>query len=133
MNFRYKLAQFMAGRYGIDKLFYVLLGLSIVLAFVNCFIHSYIIQILVYGTEVYAVFRVLSRNIAARSKENRAIMGWLERIRKKAEQKRAQKADTLHIYKKCPKCHATLRLPHRVGKHKVVCPKCNFEFEVKVK
>lgn len=133
MNFRYKIAQFMAGRYGIDKLFYVLLAFAIVLAAVNCFVHSVIIQLAVYGTEVYAIFRVLSRNFEARSKENRVILGFIDNLKRKSEQKKAQKADTMHIYKKCPKCRSTLRLPRRSGKHTVICPKCNCEFKVNVK
>lgn len=133
MNLRYKIAQFMYGRYGIDKLFYMLLILAVVLAAANIFLRSAIVQLLVYAIEVYALFRVFSRNHEARIRENRFVLGFRDNIRNKARQRRERKADSSHIYKKCPKCRATLRLPRRIGRHTTVCPKCNHQFKVTVR
>ena len=36
------------------------------------------------------------------------------------------------LYRRCPGCRVTLRLPKRKGKHTVVCPKCGRRFEVKI-
>ncbi len=132
MNFRYKLMQFMSGRYGIDRLFYILFAISAVLAFLNCFIHSIILQLVIYGITFYAFFRVLSRNTTARARENRTVTGFVGTLKKKSETARQRAADTTHIYKKCPKCRAVLRLPRRKGKHETVCPKCGNRFRVRV-
>ncbi|MDO4607661.1 MAG: hypothetical protein Q4B40_00530 [Clostridia bacterium] len=133
MNFRYKLMQFMSGRYGIDNMFYMLFGVSAVLSIVNIFVRSTILQLVVYTVIIYAFFRAFSRNIEARRRENRWVNNWAERIKKEQELNRRRKADYTHVYKKCPRCRAVLRLPRRVGKHKTVCPKCNNEFWVRVK
>lgn len=132
MNFRYKLMQFLSGRYGVDTSFYVLFILSAILAFLNCFLRFWPLQIVVYAITFYAIFRMFSRNINARTKENRIITGWIFKMKNNMAIARSRKADVTHIYKKCPNCKATLRLPRRKGKHKTVCPKCSKEFSVRV-
>ncbi len=133
MNFRYRLMQFMSGRYGTDKLFYGILGTAAVIAFINLIVRSYILQLVVYGLFVYAVFRMMSRNFAARRKENAWFEDKVNFLQKRKEFYQRKKADSLHVYKKCPACKAVLRLPHRVGVHTTVCPRCNKEFTVKVR
>ena len=137
MNFRYKLMQFMQGRYGVDGMFYILIIIASVLAFINCFIFIMpirtVIQLIVYAIIFYAFFRALSKNIEARSRENRFAMRYIDKIKKQIQTKRQRRADTSHIYRKCPSCKAVLRLPHRIGKHKTTCPKCGKEFKVTVR
>ena len=122
----------MSGRYGVDGLFYALFGVSAVLSFANCFVKSIWLQFIVYAIIIYALFRIMSRNIEARRRENQ----WFNHIKtkwiKKRNTYRQRKADYTHIYKKCPRCHVVLRLPRRKGKHTTVCPKCNKEFKVYV-
>lgn len=132
MNFRYRLMQFMSGRYGVDKLFYVLFVVAALLAAVNIIVGSGILQLIVYLIMFYAIFRVLSRNHSARLAENRAVTGWLNTLSQKADTARQRRADTTHVYKKCPGCGAVLRLPRRKGKHTTVCPKCSRKFTVRV-
>jgi len=60
MNFRYRLYQFMLGRYGVDELFIVLSAVSCVLAFTNCFVRSFVLQLVVYLVMLFAIFRVIS-------------------------------------------------------------------------
>lgn len=132
MNFRYKLMQFMSGRYGLDGLFYALFGLAAVLSVINCFVRSLVLQLIVYAIVVYAIFRTVSRNIEARRRENRVFAGIALKIKEKRNTHRQRRADRAHIYKKCPGCHAVLRLPRRKGKHTTVCPKCNKKFKVYV-
>ena len=132
MNFRWRLMQFMSGRYGADALFYVLFTVSAVLAFINIFVRSVALQIIVYAVILIAVLRVFSGNIAARSRENRAVLGVINKVRGVYNLRRQRKADYTHIYKKCPRCHAVLRLPRKKGKHSTVCPRCNKSFSVRV-
>lgn len=132
MNFRYKLMKFMSGRYGLDALFYVLFAISAVLVVVNMFVGSIILQLVIDAIMIYAFYRVLSRNIAARRRENLLVTGLAHEIKKRRSIRRQRRADYTHIYKKCPRCHAVLRLPRRKGKHTTVCPKCSKEFKVHV-
>lgn len=132
MNFRYKLMQFMSGRYGLDSTFYVIFLVSAALSVVNCFVRSYILQIVVYALVIFAFYRVMSRNINARAKENRAVQGMINKIKAKIDTSRQRRADFNHIYRKCPRCKAVLRLPRKKGKHTTVCPKCNNSFKVRV-
>ena len=133
MNFRYRLMQFMSGRYGTDSLTNALLIFGAVVSFINIFIRSGIIQLLVYAVIIFAVFRVLSRNHEARRKENRFFNEKFNVFKSKMEIYRNQKNDKLHVYRKCPACKAVLKLPHRIGEHTTVCPRCGKEFKVKVR
>lgn len=124
--------QFMSGRYGIDNLFYLLFGIAAVLSLVNCFVKVWWLQLIVYAIIVYAFFRIFSRNVEARRRENQAVRRVGFKIIEKRNIHRQRKADYTHIYKKCPNCHAVLRLPRRKGKHTTVCPKCGKQFKVRV-
>ncbi len=132
MNFRYKLMQFMSGRYGVDNLFYVLFGISIVISLINVFVRSVILQLIVYAIIAFALFRFMSRNISARARENQYVSGIMNKITASRNIKRQRRADFTHIYKKCPYCGAVLRLPRKKGKHTTVCPKCAKSFKVRV-
>ncbi len=133
MNFRYKLMRFMSGRYGVDAMFFVLLFLSLTISIINIFLRLIILQLITDIIIIYAVFRALSRNIAARRRENAWAIKLFQKINQRQSLKRRMQADYNHIYKKCPKCRAVLRLPRKQGKHKTVCPKCDNEFSVRVK
>ena len=133
MNFRYRLMQFMSGRYGVDNLFYILFSIAAVLSIINIFLRLLIIQMLVYALMIYALFRVLSRNFEKRRRENTIFSNFIFSITKKINTYKERKADTFHIFKKCPSCKAILRLPRRIGVHKTVCPRCNHEFKVRVR
>lgn len=132
MNFRYRLMEFMRGRYGLDNMFYVIFAVAAALALINCFVRSFILQMIVYALGLYAFYRVLSRNIEARAKENRKVTELISKAKKKMDTARQRKADITHIYKKCPNCKAVLRLPRTKGKHSTVCPRCNKKFNVRV-
>lgn len=132
MNFRYKLMQFMSGRNGIDNLFYMLFAVAAIISIINCFVNSFVLQFIIWIVLGYAFFRVLSRNIDARRRENQFFNRVLLNLKQKQNVRRQRKADYSHVYRKCPACHAVLRLPRRKGKHTTVCPKCSKKFKVYV-
>lgn len=132
MNFRYRIMQFMSGRYGIDGMFYALFTVAAVLAIANWFIHSLVLQLIVYAIVVYAFLRVMSRNTAARQRENQLFIRVKDLLIKRKNLHNQRKVDYNHVYKKCPNCRAVLRLPRKKGKHFTVCPKCNKKFRVYV-
>ncbi len=133
MNFRYRLMSFMSGRYGADKLSYAIAIIAVIFSFINIFFRSVLLQIIVYTLMFYLIFRMFSRNIVARRKENAWFCDKISFLKKRKEWAEQRRADKFHVYKKCPACRAVLRLPHRVGVHTTVCPRCGREFKVKVK
>lgn len=139
MNFRYRLMQFMSGRYGPDETFFVIFIAAVILSVVNIFIRFVsfglyvVIQLLVYALIIYGLFRMFSRNLEQRRRENMWVTEKLGFLKRKRDFYAQKKADKVHVYKKCPSCGAILRLPRRIGVHKTVCPKCGKEFTVKVK
>ena len=135
-KFRNKLYRFMYGRYvmyGTDKLnkvlTYVYLGIAIAGTIVGLFVPSAWFH-LVYFTVTMAMmvwifFRMFSKNIEARRRENERFCNfWKLRKNKRRDRK-------THVYRKCPACKVVLRLPRKKGKHTVVCPKCARRFDVK--
>ncbi len=131
-DFRYKIARFMSGRYGIDPLFFVMFAIAAALAIVNSFLRLVYLQFAVYAVMILALLRMFSRNTVARRKENDAIFGLFGRIKNRYDVYIQRKRDTTHVYRKCPYCKAMLRLPRKKGKHKTVCPRCNCDFTVRV-
>lgn len=133
MNFRYRLMQFMRGRYGPDAFFHFLVIIASILAVVNIFVRSFWLQVAgVNAIIAYAFFRMLSRNLEARSRENRFFLNVKTALFKNHNIRRQRRADRTHVYKKCPQCRAVLRLPRRKGKHTTICPKCGNKFKVHV-
>ena len=144
---RMKLARFMYGRYGVDALYNTLFLWEVIFLFVAtvlnllghvstvCLILSWVLYAISMGLLVFAIFRCMSRNIPARRRENERYLAMKARFRSK--NKPASKASFMdtaqHIFRQCPYCKATLRLPRQKGKHIVKCPRCSKSFTVKVR
>lgn len=136
---RRKLAAFMRGRYGstgIDKLGTALIVSGFILYFICLFFRTgavhYVLTGLSTALYVYFIFRLISRNYAARQKENRAFCSFRTKVKNffKLQKDRIKDIKT-HRYRKCPHCKATLRLPAKKGTHSVMCPKCGERFNVR--
>ncbi|MBE6759262.1 MAG: hypothetical protein E7554_04125 [Ruminococcaceae bacterium] len=140
MKFRDKLASFFYGRNGVDQLYIFLMIIWFVLMLINLVlgffegtgIASAIIMVLSSALFIYMMFRVFSKNIPARRKENQSylniknrITGWFRL------QKRKFKERKTHSFKKCPNCKKTVRLKKIKGEHTVRCPLCSGTFKVK--
>lgn len=131
-NFRYALARFMAGRYGIDQLYIGLLVLYLFLIFVNMFLRS---RWLLYGDNLILfimIFRMLSRNIPKRRRENEAFLRFLSPFRDSTGYRSRQLRELrTHAYHKCPNCRSVLRFPRKAGSFPVTCPKCGKKFHIR--
>jgi len=131
-SFRERIARFMAGRYGVDKLYYFLLAICLILIVINFFANLYIIYLVESALFVFAFFRVMSRNIYKRQQENEKFIRLTEKPKKIFNLQKCKLRDRkTHVYRKCPSCKVVLRLPKSKGKHNVVCPKCKNRFEVR--
>lgn len=132
-KFTSKLSRFFYGRYGHDTLNKVLtvvyliwlIAFTIATFIVNHIAFSIIGWCITIALFAWTTFRMLSRNIVARRKENEKFCGFFKLRRNKFRDRKT------HVYRKCKSCKAVLRLPKSKGKHFVVCPKCKNRFEVK--
>lgn len=132
-RWRERIARFMIGRYGIDRLYHFLIVVCFVLIVINFFAHSAIISLLELATLIYATFRFLSRNVYKRQQENLKFIKLMEKPTAFFKLIKCKFRDRkTHVYKKCPSCKNNLRLPKSKGKHTVVCPCCKNRFDVRI-
>ena len=131
-NLKQKFAQFMVGRYGVDEFSRFLLGFAVVLMIANLFIRFPFLNTVILLLLVYVYFRMFSRNIQGRYRENLKYKELTWKLRSFWTNKKSLASDLKanHIYK-CPKCGQKIRIPRGKGKIIVTCPKCKNEFEKK--
>ena len=115
------LRNFMAGRYGTDRLNMAILGAGLVASLLSVMIRvaplNLIFWALSYGLMIWAIFRTLSRNTYKRYQENRRFLQLVGRMK-----------DREHRYFDCPKCRQMVRVPRGKGKISITCPRCREKF-----
>ena len=126
---RDKFTRFMMGRYGIDTLGKVNIGVVLALLIVNMFLNSPWLYWLSLILLVVAYWRMFSRNVQKRYRENQwfadrfsGIAGWFRRQKNYQAQRKEY-----HIYT-CPSCKQKVRVPKGKGKISIHCPKCGNDF-----
>ncbi len=126
------LRRFMNGRYGIDHLYKALLLLSIAVTFIGIITDFELLNTVALAILIYAVFRVISRNTAARARENAAFLNWYNSLASKLNSRKNRLKDMkTHRFLKCPQCNQTLRVPKGKGRIRITCPKCITKFEAR--
>ena len=128
---RERLARFMAGRNGNDRLNMFLLIVDAVLIVLSTVWRSasgvlYPLVLVLLG---YIYLRMFSRNVYKRREENGKYM----RLRYKVDaalrlrrERWVQRKD--YKFFTCPSCRTSLRVPRHRGKVKIVCRKCGTSF-----
>ena len=132
-KFTNKLYSFMYGRNGLDTLgkcmliTYIAIVLihSVLTFFVNSVWLDLIVWLVSLTLVIVIVFRMFSKNLVKRRRENEKFCGFFKLRKNKFKDRKT------HVYRKCPECKAVLRLPRSKGKHTVVCPRCKKRFSVK--
>lgn len=119
---RMGLQRFMYGRYGQhDKLNGLILWTGVILVLVSMFLPAgwatVVLPLVAYVLMGIAMWRMLSRNVYKRARENRRYLSFWERMK-----------DREHRYYACPKCHQDVRVPKGAGKIAITCPKCREKF-----
>lgn len=120
--------RFLYGRYGSDQLNLALLIAAVVLSLLSGILSlllpvtagvytNLLLSTLMYALLVIALFRMLSRNIAKRQRENQKFRNLWTRL-----------TDRKNRYFRCPKCSQTVRVPRHRGKLNIRCPKCGERF-----
>ena len=115
------LRNFMAGRYGTDRLNMMILTVGLVASLLSVLIKfapvNLVLFVLSYGMMFWAIFRTLSRNTYKRYQENRKFLQLVGRMK-----------DREHRYFDCPKCRQMVRVPRGKGKISITCPRCKEKF-----
>jgi len=131
---RERLISFMMGRNGPDALYNFTMYVCLALIILNLFFRSFVLSGLYLVFFGYALFRMMSRNVYKRQKENAAFINarrkFLSPFKLACSRFRDRKT---HVYKKCPNCKKVLRLPKRIGNHTVSCPCCHSRFDITIK
>ncbi len=129
------LARVLYGRNGIDPLSVALLIIGFIISFIARlfrFSIAYpILMAVVYLLAALVLFRVFSRNIDRRRRENDAFMRLWGPVVKWFRMRRTISADQTHKYFRCPKCRELVRIPKGVGRVRIRCKRCMTEFERK--
>lgn len=140
-KFREKLAAFMYGRNGPDALYRLLWVTSLVLILISSVIRLFVSHTagyIIYGAAivllVLAMFRVFSKNLARRRRENEAYLRFKKRVGMFfARMRNKNKFRGTYIYVKCPECRNILRFKRVVGKHTATCPCCRHSFDLNIR
>lgn len=120
---------FMQGRYGIDQLNSFLMIVCVICFIVNMFIGSIILTFIAYGTWLFVIFRMFSKNIYARNRENDKYLNFFSPLSRWLKLKLMSKQDPSNKYFSCPKCKQMVRVPKGHGTVVVTCPNCQNKFE----
>lgn len=139
-NLAIKFQRFMYGRYGADSLYKALIWfyladviIAVILGRAVDRTFYVIFSFIGLAIIIFAFFRIFSKNIEQRRKENMKWLKFCESIKKKSDLiKNRWKFRKTHVFRKCPNCKAVLRMKKVKGKHSVTCPHCNTKFNFKV-
>ena len=110
---------FMLGRYGSDKLNVALLIFGVALMILGSLFGEKLafLSLVAYIPLFWCIFRMYSRNLEARRRENAAFLNFFSHLK-----------DKDHRYFRCPRCKQTVRVPRGRGKINIRCPKCSERF-----
>ena len=129
-NFVYKIQQFMYGRNGVDGLGIAILVLNFIVRMFSPF--SILFYLLSWALLVLFIYRVFSKNLYQRRKENNFFMKYFYKVSNyfksatSLARERAIVKKTHKIYL-CPKCKKRLKVPKGKGKIEISCP-CSHKF-----
>ena len=123
------LVRFMSGRYGPDEFGRFMAVFSALVCLLSIFTGQTVMYAFGLVCWCFTIFRMFSRRIENRRRENRYYLDRREKLRKnvKAFFLRLKNRKT-YKYFRCPKCRLLIRLNRHTG---VFCPRCGHEFEQK--
>jgi uncharacterized paraquat-inducible protein A len=125
-----RLRAMMTDRNGLDKLSISLIILALV---INAFSQFFPLMILFsLIIMIFAIWRVFSKNLVKRRKENyrfTRILGDIKDSFAKWQFHRQQSKQ--YKFFNCPGCKSKLRVPRGKGKISITCPRCGLKFSKK--
>lgn len=126
MKFVNKIRKIMYGRYGVDELYKFLFKICVILFVLDLFINIIIVNSIEFLVITYMLFRFFSKNIYARTKENKNFLKIKKKLLKPFSNISRNIKDKEHVYKRCNKCKKTIKLPlpSKRGLKHAKCPHC---------
>ena len=121
-NFMYKMSRFMQGRYGMDMLNRILIGVALFFMILSWFRYLRFMYFVAFAVLIYVYFRMFSRNIEKRYKENQVVVQTVSLFKAKFANRKTHKVF------RCPNCSQQIRVPKNKGRISIKCPKCRIEF-----
>ena len=115
---KWKMQQFLQGRNGADQLSQASVIAGLVFYFIYIFTRKGVFNWISTIALVYAMFRVLSKNLSARADENRMFMRYVQLVKTSWELRKTHKVFM------CKRCGKIIRVPKGKGKIEVTCPSC---------
>lgn len=125
---RNAIQRFMCGRYGVDELGRALLYAGLALLVLSVLTDSSLANGLSLALYVVVLFRMLSRNYAARRRENERYLRLSAPAGRRVRLWRNMLRDKEHRYFKCPGCKKYLRVPKGKGRIAITCRSCGCQF-----
>ncbi len=128
-DFLYRFFQGRYGSYGTDRMTRVMLVAAAVLLILSFATPLGFLYYIAFIILFYCYFRMFSKNIPARYKENEIFVKFTDRFLFffKDIGNKISNAKTFHIYK-CSSCGQKIRIPRGKGKIEITCPKCGNKF-----
>lgn len=129
---RYKINEFMQGRYGYDELSSFMAIGGLVLMVLSHLPHFHFLYIFAFPMLVWSWIRALSRNIHRRQMERNKYLSIKNRLVQRIRlYKNIWAHRKTHRYYRCPGCKTFVRIKKpEIGRRiMVTCPKCNERFE----
>ena len=122
-------SRFMVGRNGMDNMAFHALWGSVIISILSFFLPIGLLSTILL---VYAVFRMLSRNVSKRRAENQRYVAFTEKITRAVKQFFLRlKGMKTHKYFRCPSCKNRLRMKRGSGEKQITCPVCHNQFTQK--
>ena len=119
------LQRFMYGRYGSDELTLFIMGAALLFFLLSGFRVLWFLYFVGALLLIWATFRSLSRNLAARRRERERYLRLISKPKNFFKlQKNKHRDRKTHKYFRCAHCRAILRVPRGKGKIDVTCPRC---------
>lgn len=127
---KWRMQQFMQGRYGPDQLTRAQLWAGIGLYVLGLVLRLPIFAFLAFALYIWTIWRMFSRNRVKRAQENQKFLQYWSQIKTAFSQWKLRDRKE-YKYFRCPQCHTVLRMKRGGGKRNITCPKCQHQFEKK--
>lgn len=119
----------MVGRYGQDQLGRFITFLALVILLVNLFFNRASLPSIALVLIIYSYYRIFSRDINARYRENQKFLDAVEPLRRTIfTSKTRYNNRKTYKYIKCPTCKLKMKVPRGKGKIRVTCKSCGNKF-----
>ncbi len=120
------------GRNGADELSGSCTTLAVIFVVIDLFAHTTWLSAVALALLAYALFRITSKNVTARGRENSAALRAAGPVISFLSNPAAMLRETRSfVHLRCPSCGQRVRIPRGKGKVRITCPKCHARFDGK--